>query len=112
MGVLIEGRLLWPIVAHIWRENTLIAISPPAMRSRLRASIAASGSWDGKRKNFFFEKKKQKTFVYFRFLLMDKSFLVLFFKKERAFLCLGLGFSRKRAGQPAQSVELPDFVDR
>jgi len=41
------------------------------------------------RKAFFFEKKKQKTFIYFTKTvatdknLMDKSFLVLFFKKER-----------------------------
>jgi hypothetical protein len=40
-------------------------------------------------KAFFFEKKKQKTFTHFMFgapdtlrAQMDKSFLVLFFKKE------------------------------
>jgi hypothetical protein len=34
------------------------------------------------RKVFFFEKKKQKTFVRAVANLMEKSFLVLFFKKE------------------------------
>jgi len=41
------------------------------------------------RKHFFFEKKKQKTFMFFGTLcgtvrLGRKSFLVLFFKKEHA----------------------------
>jgi len=42
--------------------------------------------YEGKaRKVFFFEKKKQKTFIYFWVKqLLEKSFLVLFFKKERA----------------------------
>jgi hypothetical protein len=43
---------------------------------------------DGKRKAFFFEKKKQKTFEHLAAAFPDrasqtrKSFLVLFFKKE------------------------------
>jgi hypothetical protein len=43
------------------------------------------------RKAFFFEKKKQKTFINLirsstaKECFSDKSFLVLFFKKERAF---------------------------
>jgi hypothetical protein len=34
------------------------------------------------RKVFFFEKKNQKTFIYFTRHQIDKSFLLLFFKKE------------------------------
>ncbi len=44
--------------------------------------------WLKRKKVFFFEKKKQKTFMYFvgapyRSATATKSFLVLFFKKER-----------------------------
>jgi hypothetical protein len=47
------------------------------------------GSGSRERKNFFFEKKKQKTFVSLvravqRYARGNKSFLVLFFKKEHS----------------------------
>jgi len=50
------------------------------------------GLWDTRKKDFFFEKKKQKTFAILhctygsiRFVtLTEKSFLVLFFKKEHS----------------------------
>jgi hypothetical protein len=50
------------------------------------------------RKAFFFEKKKQKTFIGCRGTipgsgLNTKSFLVLFFKKEHFFLILPLAVS-------------------
>jgi hypothetical protein len=41
------------------------------------------------RKHFFFEKKKQKTFGFLNAYQINKSFLVLFFKKELlSFACL------------------------
>jgi hypothetical protein len=62
-----------------------------------------------KRKAFFFEKKKQKTFDYWRAPRrqrgqMTKSFLVLFFKKEQ-FLALPELFHVKQTenGQPIKS---------
>jgi hypothetical protein len=44
------------------------------------SNLVASGS----EKDFFFEKKKQKTFINFSFAVSTKiqKFLVLFFKKE------------------------------
>jgi hypothetical protein len=50
-------------------------------------SPASSGPRQGKRKRFFFEKKNQKTMTFGTRLFqlrsqMNKSFLLLFFKKE------------------------------
>jgi hypothetical protein len=49
------------------------------------------------RKQFFFEKKNQKTFVRAVADSMDKSFLLLFFKKE------GLAFAHHAANAFAES---------
>jgi hypothetical protein len=67
----------------------------------VQLALGSHDSFKGKgRKNFFFEKKKQKTFINLSQLQefnspretkpIDKSFLVLFFKKELLFLSFTL----------------------
>jgi hypothetical protein len=48
----------------------------------LAASNGAARLTIGRQEVFFFEKKKQKTFTILPSAPTDKSFLVLFFKKE------------------------------
>jgi hypothetical protein len=59
------------VPAIIW----LLAVK--ATERRMQDSVCSQG-----RKAFFFEKKKQKTFVHEVRDSTEKSFLVLFFKKE------------------------------
>jgi hypothetical protein len=73
-----------------WRRGaTPIAYSTESSAPCINNQAVKYVSFEEERKNFFFEKKKQKTFISCRgcpsaYTTKDKNFLVLFFKKEHS----------------------------